>query len=913
MPSNDVIEFELDGKTVQALPGESILQTALRSGTEIPHLCYKDGYRADGNCRACVVDIKGERTLAASCCRTPTQGMEVETNNQRARHSQRLIIELLKSDIPDTATYSPASEVDHWAEFLNVGKSRFEARQQPVRDLSNPAIAVNLDACIQCTRCVRACREEQVNDVIGFAYRGAESSIVFDLDDPMGVSTCVSCGECVQACPTGALMPANDIAKTTAERVVESACPYCGVGCLLNYHVTNDRIQFVQGRDGPANQSRLCVKGRYGFDYVHNPKRLTKPLIRREGINKTSDILSADDIKDTFHEASWDEALDFAARGLRKIRDESGPSALAGFGSAKGSNEEAYLFQKLIRVGFGTNNVDHCTRLCHASSVAAMLETIGSGSVSNQVADVSEAEVIMIIGAKPTVNHPVAATFMKNAVKAGKTLILLDPYRSDLARHADYFLQFRSDTDVPLLNSMMHSIIEENLHDKEYIERHTEGFEALRDGVKDYSPEKVSTICGIPAQTLREVARIYASSAGSMIFWGMGISQHIHGTDNARCLISLALLTGQIGRPGCGLHPLRGQNNVQGASDVGLIPMVFPDYQPVSDPASRDRFESLWGAALDPSPGLTVVEIMHAVHAGTINGMYIMGENPAMSDPNLNHARAALAKLEHLVVQDIFPTETAGFADVILPASAFPEKTGTFTNTDRRVQLGRKAIPCPGDARQDLWIIQQLANRLDLNWRYAGAAEVFEEMRRAMPSISGITWERLDTEHSVTYPCKTEGDPGEPVLFQDGFPTPNGRAKFVPAAYTHAAELPDEEYDFILMTGRQLEHWHTGSMTRHASILNALEPEPVVSIHPDDMHDHGIRNGAFARLESRRGHLEARVRPDTGLQRGSVFMAFCYVEAAANLLTVEDLDPYGKIPEFKFCAVRVSALAHATA
>jgi formate dehydrogenase major subunit len=913
MPSNDVIEFELDGKTVQALPGESILQTALRSGTEIPHLCYKDGYRADGNCRACVVDIKGERTLAASCCRTPTQGMEVATNNQRARHSQRLIIELLKSDIPDTATYSPASEVDHWAEFLNVGKSRFEARQQPVRDLSNPAIAVNLDACIQCTRCVRACREEQVNDVIGFAYRGAESSIVFDLDDPMGVSTCVSCGECVQACPTGALMPPNDIAKTTAERVVESACPYCGVGCLLNYHVTNDRIQFVQGRDGPANQSRLCVKGRYGFDYVHNPKRLTKPLIRREGINKTSDILSADDIKDTFHEASWDEALDFAARGLRKIRDESGPSALAGFGSAKGSNEEAYLFQKLIRVGFGTNNVDHCTRLCHASSVAAMLETIGSGSVSNQVADVSEAEVIMIIGAKPTVNHPVAATFMKNAVKAGKTLILLDPYRSDLARHADYFLQFRSDTDVPLLNSMMHSIIEENLHDKEYIERHTEGFEALRDGVKDYSPEKVSTICGIPAQTLREVARIYASSAGSMIFWGMGISQHIHGTDNARCLISLALLTGQIGRPGCGLHPLRGQNNVQGASDVGLIPMVFPDYQPVSDPASRDRFESLWGAALDPSPGLTVVEIMHAVHAGTINGMYIMGENPAMSDPNLNHARAALAKLEHLVVQDIFPTETAGFADVILPASAFPEKTGTFTNTDRRVQLGRKAIPCPGDARQDLWIIQQLANRLDLNWRYAGAAEVFEEMRRAMPSISGITWERLDTEHSVTYPCKTEGDPGEPVLFQDGFPTPNGRAKFVPAAYTHAAELPDEEYDFILMTGRQLEHWHTGSMTRHASILNALEPEPVVSIHPDDMHDHGIRNGAFARLESRRGHLEARVRPDTGLQRGSVFMAFCYVEAAANLLTVEDLDPYGKIPEFKFCAVRVSALAHATA
>ena len=914
MASEEPISFDLDGTTVQALPGETILQAALRTGTEIPHLCYKDGYRADGNCRACVVEIKGERTLAASCCRTPSSGMNVATKNERARHAQRLVVELLKSDTQQGSDYSPASELDHWASFLGVDKARFRPRQQPVRDLSNPAIAVNLDACIQCTRCVRACREEQVNDVIGFAYRGAESSIVFDLDDPMGASTCVSCGECVQACPTGALMPANEIAKTKAQRVVESACPYCGVGCLLNYHVRDDRIQFVQGRNGPANQSRLCVKGRYGFDYVHNPERLTKPLIRREGAEKSSEVLSPTDVENHFREATWDEALDKAAAGLRHIRERSGPNALAGFGSAKGSNEEAYLFQKLVRIGFGTNNVDHCTRLCHASSVAAMLETIGSGSVSNQVADVAEAHVIVIIGAKPTVNHPVAATFMKNAAKAGKTLILLDPYRSDLARHADYFLQFRSDTDVPLLNSMMHSIIEENLHDPRYIERHTEGFHALREAVREYSPEKVSSICGIPAHTIREVARIYASSPGSMIFWGMGISQHIHGTDNARCLISLALLTGQIGQPGRGLHPLRGQNNVQGASDVGLIPMVLPDYQPVSDAASRNRFEALWETTdLDPTPGLTVVEIMHAVHAGTLNGMYIMGENPAMSDPNLNHAREALARLEHLVVQDIFFTETAGFADVILPASAFPEKTGTFTNTDRRVQLGRKAIPCPGDAREDLWIIQELAKRLDLDWNYGSAAEVFNEMRLAMPSISGITWERLEKEHSVTYPCKNEGDPGEPVLFKDRFPTPNGRAKFVPAAYTHAAELPDDEFDLILITGRQLEHWHTGSMTRHASVLNAIEPEPVVSIHPDDMRRLGIEDGGFARLESRRGCLKARVRPDAGLQQGSVFMAFCYVEAAVNLLTVEDLDPYGKIPEFKFCAVRASAVEPVTA
>jgi len=901
------VSFMLDGAAVEALPGETILQTAKRIGTDIPHLCYMDGYRADGNCRTCMVEIKGERTLAPACTRIPETGMEVASSNERARHSQRIVVELLKSDMPshDDSPYTPVSELDTWSKFLGVDTPRFKPRQQPERDLSNPAIAVNLDACIQCTRCVRACREEQVNDVIGYAYRGSKSAIVFDLDDPMGLSTCVSCGECAQACPTGAIMPANGTGNAVADRVVESACPYCGVGCLLNYHVVDDRIQFVEGRNGPSNQSRLCVKGRYGFDYVHNPDRLTTPLIRREGIEKTAALLDPSDIDKTFREASWEEALSLAAGGLAQIRDEHGANALAGFGSAKGSNEEAYLFQKLVRVGFGTNNVDHCTRLCHASSVAAMLETIGSGSVSNQVADVSEAEVIFIIGAKPTVNHPVAATFMKNAAKNGKTLILLDPYRSELARHADYYLQFRSDTDVPLLNGLMHVIIAEGLHNADYIERHTEGFEALRECVKDYSPETVAPICGIAAETIREVARVYATSKGSMIFWGMGISQHIHGTDNARCLISLALLTGQIGRPGSGLHPLRGQNNVQGASDVGLIPMVFPDYQPVGDKAAKQRFEKLWHAELDSNPGLTVVEIMHAVHAGNLHGMYIMGENPAMSDPNLNHARAALAKLDHLVVQDIFLTETAGFADVVLPASAFPEKTGTFTNTDRRVQLGRQAIPCPGDARHDLWIIEQMAKKLGLDWDYPDASDVFEEMREAMPSIAGITWERLQNEHSVTYPCKEVGDAGDPILFQGGFPTPSGRGKFVPATYTHAAELPDDEFEFILITGRQLEHWHTGSMTRNASVLNAIEPEPTVSIHPLDMQAKNIPLEGFVKMESRRGEIVARARPDTGLERGSVFMAFCYVEAAVNLLTVEDLDPHGKIPEFKFCAIKI--------
>src|SRR5262249_3568875 len=670
---------------------ETIIQTAKHYGIEIPHLCYKEDLRPDGNCRACMVEIKGERVLAPSCCRAPKDGMEVTTNSSRAVASQKMVLELLLSDVPEHA-YTLNSELDQWARKLSVGKPRFGARHQPAQGLSHPAIAVNLDACIQCGRCVRACREEQVNDVIGYAFRGAHSKIVFDLDDPMGSSTCVACGECVQACPTGALMPARDVGLAVADKKVESVCPYCRVGCQLTYHVKDNKILLAQGRNGPVNSGRLCVKGRSGFDYVHHKHRLTTPLVRKAGIKKTKDfVVDPDNWRDVFREATWDEALALAAGGLRTIRDTHGKKSLAGFGSAKGTNEEAYLFQKLVRTGFGSNNVDHCTRLRHASGGAALMEGINSGAVSNQVRDADKAEVIFVIGANPTVNHPVAATWMKNAAKAGAKLIVADPRISDLSRHATYTLQFNPDTDVALLNAMLHVIVTEGLVNESFICDRTSGYEALAENVKGFSPEKMAPICGIDAQTIREVARLYATSKGSMIFWGMGISQHVHGTDNARCLIALALSTGQIGKPGSGLHPLRGQNNVQGASDSGLIPMFYPDYQRVGAPEARQRFEKLWGVELDPNPGLTVVEIMNAAKKGEIRGMYVMGENPAMSDPDVDHAREAIAHLEHLVVQDIFLTETAYLADVILAATAWPEKIGTVTNTDRMVQLGRKA------------------------------------------------------------------------------------------------------------------------------------------------------------------------------------------------------------------------------
>ena len=930
------VEFKLDNLTIHAFEGETIFKAAKRHGVDIPHLCYKDGYRADGNCRACVVEVKGERTLAPSCCRAANAGMEVQSKSERALKSQKMVVEMLLSDMPDVGykwndagqdkpnpNAGQHGELSLWADKLDVQvrpELKAVRREQPKADISHPAMDVNLDACIQCNRCVRACREEQVNDVIGYAHSGAHSAIVFDLEDSMGDSTCVACGECVQACPTGALMPKTQVGTQVVDKKVDSVCPFCGVGCLVTYNVKDNKIISVDGRDGPANHNRLCVKGRFGFDYAHSPQRLTTPLIRKAGVGKDPELLNqlnrdSADWSAVFREATWDEALALTGSKLSGLRDTFGKKSLAGFGSAKGSNEEAYLFQKLVRTGFGSNNVDHCTRLCHASSVAALLEGVGSGAVSNQVNDVEHSDLIFVIGSNPTSNHPVAATWMKNAAKAGAQIVLADPRITDIGKHAWRALQFKADTDVAMLNALIHVVIEEGLTDQDFIKHRASNYEALKENVKAYSPEAMEPICGIPAHTLREVARAFAKAKAAMILWGMGISQHVHGTDNARCLIALVTVTGQIGKPGSGLHPLRGQNNVQGASDAGLIPMMFPNYQRVTNKAAHTWFENFWDTKLDDQPGYTVVEIMHKALAPDtdphkVRGMYIMGENPAMSDPDLNHARHALASLDHLVVQDIFMTETAWLADVVLPATAWPEKTGTVSNTDRMVQLGKQAIDPPGDAKPDLWILQQIAKGVGLNWNYegehAGVAAVYEEMRQAMhAAISGITWERLQRESSVTYPCLTAEDPGAPTIFIDKFSTADGRVNLVPADIIPANERPDAEYPFVLITGRQLEHWHTGSMTRRATVLDAIEPMATASMCGDDLKTMGLEPGDVITVQSRRGQVAIHLRRDDGTPKGAVFIPFAYYEAAANLMTNAALDPVGKIPEFKYCAVAI--------
>ncbi len=909
--------FTLDGTNVAAEFGETIWAAAKRVGTLIPHLCHKDavGYRSDGNCRACMVEIDGERNLVASCIRTPRDGMVVNTRSERSVAARKLVIEMLMADQPERdVAHDRSSHFWAMAAKQDVTTSRFPAMEReriPLLDASHLAMSVNLDACIHCNLCVRACREVQVNDVIGMSGRGHDARVTFDQEDPMGQSTCVACGECVQACPTGALLPANVLDEAgqgdtlAFDREVKSVCPYCGVGCQLSFKIKDEKIAWVDGIEGPSNENRLCVKGRFGFDYIAHPHRLTKPLIRRDDAPAKGLNVDPGNPFTHFREASWDEALDAAAAGLARLKADTG-KRVAGFGSAKCSNEEAYLFQKFIRQGFGHNNVDHCTRLCHASSVAALIENVGSGAVTATFNEIRNADVAIVIGANPTENHPVAATYFKQFVKRGGKLIVMDPRGQGLKRHATHMLQFRPGTDVAMLNAIMNVIVEEGLYDRQYIAGFTENWEAMKEHLQGFPVEKMALLCGIEADVLREVARTFASSKAAMIFWGMGVSQHIHGTDNSRCLISLALMCGQVGRSGSGLHPLRGQNNVQGASDAGLVPMFLPDYQPVGNDGVRSLFNEIWGEDIvHPEKGLTVVEIMDAVHAGDVRGMYVLGENPAMSDPDVEHARNALAKLEHLVVQDIFLTETANFADVILPSSAWPEKTGTATNTNRQVQMGRPAVSPPGEAKEDWWITVQLAKRIGLDWSYDHPKAVFAEMKRSMHSFDNITWERLE-KGAVTYPSLSPDDPGQPIVFGDGFPRYEGRARFTPAQVTSPAELPDEEYPFILTTGRQLEHWHTGSMTRRSSVLDWAEPEANASLHPKTLRRLGMEAGDMLKLETRRGTITIMARADRAVAEDMVFVPFAYVEAAANVLTNPVLDPYGKIPEFKFAACRAT-------
>lgn len=691
-------------------------------------------------------------------------------------------------------------------------------------------------------------------------------------------------------------------------RSVRSTCPYCGVGCQVELEIKENHILRVDAPFAvPPNYGRLCAKGRFGLDYINHPSRLTYPLIRKDlGVLPRVPVgLNG------FRRATWDEALDLAAAKLAGIIQEQGGNALGTFCSAKATNEDNYLFQKFVRAVLRTNNIDHCSRLCHAASVAGLQITLGSSAMSNSIAEMKDLEVLLVTGSNTSETHPVISTFLREAVvKNGAKLIVADPRRIEMSQFAEVYLQLRPGTDVILFQALAHVIVEENLVDQAFLDSRVEGMEEYLPSLETYTPEYAERACGVPAELIRKAARLYGTAKAGAIYWGMGISQSSHGTDNAISLANLALLTGNIGRPGTGLNPLRGQNNVQGCSDSGGLPNVYPGYQAVSDPDVKKKFEKAWGVSLDPEPGLTTMEMVDAAEIGAIKGYYVMGENPMMSEPDLLHARRVMETLEFVLYQDIFMNETGEYADVILPAVSFAEKDGTFTNSDRRVQLIRPAIQAPGEARPDWAIIQELARRVQkflgvtspAGFHFESPADIWREMADLTPPFMGISHQRIEAEDGVHWPCPSEDHPGTPYLFAESFP--RGKGKLTPIAYRPSSELPDQEYPLILSTGRVLYHWHGGTLTRRSK-LDDIYPEALVEIHPRDAEELEITSGDWVKVYSRRGQIEARTLVTERSPVGTVFLPFHFVEAAANILTVDARDPQAKIPDYKVCAVAV--------
>jgi len=893
------LSLTIDDVEGAAPEGATILEAALASGIDIPHLCYDPdlGLPPSSSCRLCLVEVQGARSLVASCSQAAASGMVVRTNTDPLREMRKMTVELLLSDHPHdclTCEKAGACDLQKYAYELGVKAPSFPAEPvavEPVQD--GPAIVYDRSKCILCGRCLEICHNVQGSGAIDFHGRGFDTRVALPAHLAREHSTCVECGNCIDVCPTGALTYAGAQGAGRAWELARThtTCPYCGCGCTLVLHTRDHRIVKVTGEPGLGiSKGMLCVKGRFGFDFLAHAERLTEPLIRRNG---------------ELTPASWDEALDYVARRLGEIKADAGADAIGVLSSAKCTNEENFLMMKLARAAIGTNNVDHCARLCHASTVAGLAAAFGSGAMTNSIPEVSEAECILITGSNTIEQHPLIGTRVLAAKEKGATLIIVDPRETLLSDHADFFLRQRPGTDVAWLNGFMNVIVEEGLHDRDFIAERTDGFDELAQTVAGYTPEKVEAVTGIPADDLRQAARAYAKAGSASILYSMGITQHTSGTDNVKATANLAMLTGNIGKASSGVNPLRGQNNVQGACDMGALPNVYSGYQKVTDADMRAKFEAAWGGTLPADNGLTLMEMMNAAADGQLRAMYIMGENPMVSDPDVNHVRQALEALDLLVVQDIFMTETAELADVVLPSTCYAEKDGTFTNTDRTVLRVRKAVDPPGEARPDWRIICDIADRLGVEgFSYDGPEGIAREIAQFTPSYGGISYDRLDCGEVLAWPCPDADSVGTPFLHEGTFT--RGRGVFHPAEHRAPAEETDQDYPLILTTGRTMFHFHTGTMTRRSTLLNHEVPTGYMEINPRDAERLSLADGDKVGVKSRRGEIEIDALVTERVPEGTVFIPFHFAECAANVLTNPALDPDAKIPELKVCAVSVA-------
>ncbi len=899
--------LRIDGR-IASVPGSAtILDAAHCLGIDIPTLCHIPGLDAYGGCRVCMVEVEGSKTGFLPACATPVaEGMVVRTDSAAAIAMRKTVLEMILAEHPsDCFNCKKMGACSLHEQCREHGVVKVESGlEKNLRkpDTSHPFFNFDPDKCILCGKCVRTCESLQCSAVLGFAGRGGSSRISPDYGNTFGTSTCVSCGNCVAACPVGALLPRDRrFPGYSYVKRTRTICPYCGVGCSIDLLTSGGKVVGVDPADGPANRGLLCVKGRFAYNFVHHPERLSKPLVRRDG---------------ALVEASWDEALGLVVDAFLRTRDGMGPQAIAALSSARCTNEENYLFQKLYRVAGRTNNIDHCARLCHASTVTGLSTTLGSGAMTDPIEGIDIQDVIFVTGANTTETHPVIGSRIKRAVSRGAILIVADPRRTELAGLAAIHLELKPGTNVALYNAMAAVIVDEGLEDSEFVETRTEGFEAWKRALAEPGIEEAARICGVDPEAIRAAARLYARAERAGIFYAMGVTQHSSGTDGVMSLSNLALACGKLGKPGCGINPLRGQNNVQGACDMGCLPGDLPGYRKVRDPEARAAFSEAWGVELSAERGLGSTEIFDRAAGGGIGFLHIMGENPVLSEPDSGHVAKALAKVGFLVVQDIFPTETSAFADVVLPAACFAEKDGTFTNTERRVQRIRKAVEAPGEAREDLDILVDLLGRLgfpEAGWRgavgvsvegCAKASAVFDEMAALVPQYRGISYARLG-ERGIQWPCPDPGHPGTPILHVGRMT--RGKGLFVHAAWHPPREVEDADYPLVFTTGRNLYQYHTRTMTGRIDGLTRIAGGHYVEIHPETAAAYGLGEGDMAVISSRRGSLETMVRARTSVKRGVAFMPFHYAAAAANLLTNgKALDPEAKIPEFKACAVRIA-------